>query len=156
MRVLRFIGITVLVILGLFAAAISAIWYLNPFAPTVVVSDPGPTGRRITDNGLIANYYPVSGEGMHPAILMLGGSEGGIATSVSQMATALQQEGYAVFHLSFFGAPGQSSKLELVPLELFDQAIDWLKSQPDIDGERLAVIGGSKGAEAALIIAILL
>jgi hypothetical protein len=77
MRVLRFLGYSVLVILALLTGAVGAVWYFNPFAPAVVVSDPGPNGRRVIDNGLIANYYPASGEGKHPAILLLGGSDGG-------------------------------------------------------------------------------
>ena len=153
MNVVRLIGFSVLAILALVVLTIAAVWYLNPFAPPVVVSDPGPRGRRITDNGLIANYYPASGAGKHAGILLLGGSEGGIGPGVARMAAALQEQDYAVLNLSFFRAPGQSGKLELVPLELFDRAIAWLKAQPEIDGERLAVVGGSKGAEAALIVA---
>ena len=153
MRVLKMIGISTIAIMALFVIAVGAVWVINPLAPTFVVRDPGPTGERINESGLIANYYPVTGDGQNPAILLLGGSGGGINASVSRMAVALQKEYYAVLAPSYFGAPEQSSKLELVPLELFDQAIDWLRSQPNIDGDRLAVIGQSKGAEAALIIA---
>jgi dienelactone hydrolase len=69
------------------------------------------------------------------------------------MAAALHEQNYAVLNLSYFRAPGQTEKLERVPLELFDRALDWLKIQPDVDVERMAVVGGSKGAEAALIVA---
>ncbi len=153
MRIFKIFSIAIAAIIGLCVVAVGAVWVLNPFAPIVVVSDPGQTGERITDNGLFANYYPVAGDGQHPAILLLGGSEGGIGTGMSRMAVTLQDEGYAVLSLSYFGAPEQPGKLELVPLELFDQAIDWIKSQSNIDGDRLAVIGASKGAEAALIVA---
>ena len=40
-----------------------------------------------------------------------------------------------------------------MPLELFDRALGWLKAQEEVDGARLAIVGGSKGAEAALIVA---
>jgi uncharacterized protein len=153
MRVFRFLAYSILVIVLLASAGIGAMWYFNPFAPAAVVSDPGPTGRRITDNGLIANYFPGAGEGKRPGILLLGGSEGGIGAGMTRMAKDLQAKGYSVLHAAYFRAPGQSEKLELVPLELFDRALDWLKSQDDVDSERLAVIGGSKGAEAALIVA---
>ena len=153
MRVLRFIGMSVLVIVGLLVAGLAWLYYFNPLAPPVEVSDPGATGRRVADNGLIANYYPAAGEGKHPGVLLLGGSEGGIGASAVRMALALQSQGYSVLQPSYFRAPGQSAKLDMVPLELFDRAFDWLKGQGDVDAEHLAVVGGSKGAEAALIVA---
>jgi hypothetical protein len=153
MRFLRFVGAALVAILVLAAAGVAAIWFLNPFAPPVAVADPGATGRRITDNGLLANYYPGNGEGKRPGILLLGGSEGGLGPGVGRMALALQERGFAVLHVSYYRAPGQLRRLELVPLETFDRAIDWLKARPEVDAERLAIVGGSKGAEAALIVA---
>ncbi|MFM7377128.1 MAG: acyl-CoA thioester hydrolase/BAAT C-terminal domain-containing protein [Erythrobacter sp.] len=69
------------------------------------------------------------------------------------MALALQQEGFSVFHLAYFGAPGQTDTLERIPLELFDKGLDWLKARPEVVTGRVAVMGASKGAEAALLIA---
>lgn len=121
--------------------------------PAIEVLDPGTSGRRIDAAGLFGNYFPASGERPHPAILLLGGSEGGLGGGAQHMALALQKQGFTVFHLAYFGAPGQSDALERIPLELFDRAIDWLKAQPGVDPERLAVVGASKGAEAALLLA---
>jgi dipeptidyl aminopeptidase/acylaminoacyl peptidase len=153
MRIVRFLLYTFLVIVTLAVAGVVAVWYFNPFAPPVTVADPAPEGRRITDNGLLANYYPPPGEGKHAGILLLGGSEGGLGQGGGRMAKALQEKGFAVLHVSYFAAPGQPAKLELVPLETFDRALDWLKAQAEVDAERLAIVGGSKGAEAALIVA---
>lgn len=151
MRVLKIISLTVSAIVLLLVIAFVVMWTFNPLAPDVVVDDPAPHGHRIDEGSLIANFYPVDKPGTHPAILLLGGSEGGIGST--RMAQALQKENYAVLALSYFGAPEQPKTLELIQLELFDQAIAWLASQPDIDSDKLAVIGTSKGAEAALIIA---
>ena len=153
MRILRFIGVTLLVLIGLAAAGIVGIWALNPFAPPVVVADAGETGRRVTDSGLLANYYPGKGEGKRPGILLLGGSEGGIGPAMGRMAVSMQSAGFSVLNVSYYRAPGQSERLEMVPLETFDRALAWLKQQPEVDAERLAIVGGSKGAEAALIVA---
>jgi dienelactone hydrolase len=153
MRAIRYILYSLLFIVVLAVAGVAALWIFNPFAPPVVVADPAPNGHRVTDNGLLANYYPAKGDGKHAGILLLGGSEGGLGPGVGRMAVALQEHGYAVLHVSYYRAPGQPPRLELVPLETFDRALDWLKAQPDIDAERLAVVGGSKGAEAALIVA---
>ncbi len=121
--------------------------------PTIAVLDPGVTGQRIDQAGLFGNYFPAPGPGHHPAVLLLGGSEGGLGGGAQQMALALQRRGFAVFHLAYFGAPRQPDTLERIPLELFDRGLDWLKRRPDVDPERLAVIGASKGAEAALLVA---
>jgi uncharacterized protein len=153
MRVLRILFYTVLVLIGLAVAGGVAIWALNPFAPEVVVADPAPEGRRITDNGLIANYYPPQGDGKRAGVLLLGGSEGGLSPGVSRMAKALRAKDFAVLQVSYFAAPGQPTKLEFVPLETFDRALAWMKAQPEIDATRIGIVGGSKGAEAALIVA---
>ncbi len=153
MRIIRFLLYTLLVIVALAVAGVAALWVLNPFAPEVTVADPAPEGRRVTENGLIANYYPPTAAGKHPGVLLLGGSEGGLGSGGGRMAKALQAKGYAVLHVSYFGAPGQSKVLALVPLETFDRALDWLKARAEVDAERLAIVGGSKGAEAALIVA---
>jgi dienelactone hydrolase len=153
MRVLRFLLYTVLVLIGLAVAGIGAIWALNPFAPEVAVADPAHEGRRVAEKGLLANYYPPKGDGKHAGILLLGGSEGGLSPGVNRMAKALQEKGFAVLQVAYFGAPGLPPKLEQVPLETFDRAVDWLKAQSEVDAERLAIVGGSKGAEAALIVA---
>jgi dienelactone hydrolase len=42
--------------------------------------------------------------------------------------------------------------LELVALETFDRALRWLRAQPEVDPDRVAVFGHSKGAEAALLV----
>ncbi|WP_379553875.1 acyl-CoA thioester hydrolase/BAAT C-terminal domain-containing protein [Qipengyuania sp. DGS5-3] len=127
--------------------------------PEIEVLDPGTTGQRIDQAGLFGNYYPAkrTEDAIHadrrPAVLLLGGSEGGLGSGAKHMALSLQEEGFTVLHLAYFGAPGQPEALERIPIEGFDQALDWLKQQPGVDPQRLSVVGASKGAEAALIIA---
>jgi dienelactone hydrolase len=58
-----------------------------------------------------------------------------------------------VLHLAYFNAPGKPSKLENVPLEEFKQGLNWLRQQPTVDQQSLAIVGYSKGAEAALLTA---
>ncbi len=125
--------------------------------PEIEVLAPGATGKRIAQGELFGNYFPAqgpdAGPGPHPAVLLLGGSEGGLGSGARQMALALQQEGFAVFQIAYFGAPGQTDALEGIRLELFDKGLDWLKTQPGVDATRIAVMGASKGAEAALLVA---
>lgn len=153
MRVVGFLLKAILVLVLLVVGGLTFVWFFNPIAPATEMSDPLPTGRRVTDGGLVANYFPGTGAGKRPGVLLLGGSEGGLSMGVTRMAKDLQSRGFAVLHVSYFRAPGQSERLERIPLETFDRAISWLKAQPDVDPSRLAVMGGSKGGEAALIVA---
>jgi dienelactone hydrolase len=129
----------------------------RPWIPPVEMTDPTPEGRRVSEPGLLANFYPAPTDGgpdaTHPGVLLLGGSEGALGSSVTRMARSLQAQGYAVLHVSYFRGPEQSPRLALVPLETFDRALTWLERQPGVAKGRLAVVGGSKGAEAALLVA---
>ena len=120
-------------------------------AMKIVFVDPGSTGRRINERGVFANYFP--GADRAPGLLLLGGSEGGLGEGSKRVALELQRLGYSVLTPSYFGAPGQPTHLERVPLETFDRALVWLKGQPEVDPDRIALGGVSKGAEAALLIA---
>jgi dienelactone hydrolase len=73
---------------------------------------------------------------------------------MNNAAKALQTEGFSTLYLSYFGGPGQNVRLELIPLEHFATALAWLRRQPEVDPARLGIIGGSKGAEAALLVAV--
>lgn len=144
-------GLAGLFVLILVAGAV--LWWLKPWVPDVVLTAPGATGRRIDERGLIANYYPARAK-HGPGVLMLGGSGGGIGRRYTRNAISLQSKGFSVLIPSYFGAPGQPKSLELVPLETFDRALDWLGKQREVNPNRLAVVGHSKGAEAALLVGV--
>jgi dienelactone hydrolase len=137
----------------LLIAAFGAAYYFRLFVPSVEIVEPGPTGRRVSENGLLGNFYPGRGPGRRPALLMLGGSEGGIGKGSKRSALALQAEGFSVLNLSYHRAPGQPPHLELIPLETFSAAISWLQRQAEVDSGRIGIVGVSKGAEAALLAA---
>jgi dienelactone hydrolase len=121
--------------------------------PPAKIADAGPTGQRIAGSGIFANYYPASGTGPHPAILLIGGSEGGLGKDMRALALLLQAEGYSTLQLAYHNAPGKSAKLKNIPLEDFTRGLDWLKQQPGTDAARIGIVGYSKGAEAGLVVA---
>lgn len=140
-------------VVSLLAATLGVLWIWKPWVPPIEIAEPGPTGRRIDEAGVFANYYPASGEPAG-AVLLIGGSLGGITNETVRTAEALQQRGISVLAASYFGAPGQPANLERIPLETFDRALTWLIAQPEASDDRLAVMGTSKGAEAALLIGL--
>lgn len=128
------------------------LWETKPWWPDIVIASPGPTGRRINESRVFANFYPAKVDRPGPAVMLLGGSEGGIGSVPA--ATALQAHGFSVLTPAYFGGSGQPGHLEHIPLETFDRALAWLRRQPQVDGARVGVIGESKGAEAALLLGV--
>ena len=72
--------------------------------PPVLDVPPGETGRRITEQGLLANYFPARQKG--PAVLALTGSVGGL--TMTDTSIALQTEGFSVLLLSSFADLGRT------------------------------------------------
>ncbi|MGT2516296.1 alpha/beta hydrolase family protein (plasmid) [Sphingomonas panni] len=93
---------------------------------------------------MVADFYLPAASRPVPAILLLGGSEGGLSKGGAREARLLAERGYAVLHLSYFGSPGQPATLKMIPVETFDRALDWLKAQAEVAGDRIGVIGTSK------------
>ena len=113
-----------------------------------------PTKTSVTANGLVADLYvPANAKGRLPAIIELGGSEGGMGAATARDSKLLAQRGYAVLQVAYFDAPGLPKDLGLIPLEYFKTAIDWLRAQPNIDPDRIGIVGGSIGSEVALTVA---
>lgn len=147
------IGIGILAFLVVLVVIAGILIAVKPWAPKIVVTEPGASGRRVTDAGMLANYYPSTKGGRQPAVLIVGGSDGGLAESTDHTAQALQADGFTVLALSYWGGPGQPQSMESLPLETFTTALGWLKSQPEVNPSELAFMGTSKGAEAAMLLA---
>jgi len=87
-----------------------------------------------------------------PGVLALGGSDGGIPTYLERLLAA---ERCACLALAYHGSPTTQPNLIEVPLERLERALRWLRDHPRVaprDG-RVAVVGASKGAELALVLA---
>ncbi len=107
--------------------------------------------RDVAVDGLVGIYFHSSNT-RGPALLVLGGSEGGI-NGARGLGSAFAAQGYNVLALAYFGADGLPANMQEVPLEYFDRAAEWLAAQPEVDGERVGIYGVSKGGEASLLVA---
>jgi dienelactone hydrolase len=93
-------------------------------------------------------YTPGDPARTSPAVVVFGGSNGGLR--VAPFARAFASYGYPALALAYFKAPGLPSELRDIPLEYFERAIRFAKSQPGVD--RVVVVGSSRGGEAALLL----
>lgn len=67
-------------------------------------------------------YVPADGN-KHPALLVLGGAEGGRAWARG-VARKLAEEGFVTLAQSYFNGPGLPKALANIPLERFQRAVD--------------------------------
>lgn len=108
------------------------------------------TTLTVASNGLAgALFTPVQPRPGVPAVLVIGGSEGGEPTS---QARALALVGYPALALGYFAEPGLPACLCSIPIEYFARAVGWLRAQPAARGRPVVLVGGSRGAEGALLI----
>lgn len=149
---LRRLGFGCLGLVLLIVAFVSYLVIAKPWTRDVGIEAPLTGGTRVTDGGMIGNYYAPDRNAKPGAVLVIGGSEGGLSASANAMGTALRDAGYRALVLSYWGGEGQGRELSGVPLERVGAGLDWLKAQPGVDG-KLGLIGYSKGAEAALLLA---
>ncbi len=142
-----------IVILVFITSATAYFFIAKPWIPPIVVVDPPAGAVRINSNGVIGNYFAIKDSKKHPAVLLFGGSEGGISKQASNIAIEINKAGLNVLNISFFRAQNQNPELINVPLETFDKALEFLTKQNEVDAKNIAIVGASKGGEAALLIA---
>jgi len=87
-----------------------------------------------------------------PGIILLGGSDG---EPMKERSVLLASHGYAVLNLFYFGHGCLPKEFAEVPVEYLTNAVSWLQARERVDPARIGVIGHSRGAEAALLMATL-
>jgi hypothetical protein len=110
---------------------------------------PGTEVRDVREEGLVARLFVPSGGDARPAVIVLGGSGGGLDW---EKAAVLSSHGYVTLALAFFGIPPLPRSLRMIPLEYFATAIAWLRRQERVRTDQIAVMGSSKGAELAVLL----
>jgi dienelactone hydrolase len=87
------------------------------------------------------------GTGRHPAVMVVGGSNGGQPT---RPAAWLASHGFTALALAYFRFEDLPPQLESIPLEYFQDALAWMAKRPEIGDARVGVLGTSRGGELAL------
>jgi len=90
-----------------------------------------------------------------PLIVGLGGSEGGNAWSSNHWKKTRDefiQKGYAFLAIGYFGCKGTPEILDKIAIDDVYNAIVAAKQSKKINPKKIAVIGGSRGADLALLL----
>jgi dienelactone hydrolase len=116
-----------------------------------VVRHPDGAAVPVAEAGLQGDLYLPPGDGVWPGVLLLGGAEGGRPDPA--YAALLAAQGYVVLGLAYFGLPGLPSTLSRIPVEYGLAGARWLAERPEVSGDRIGLVGTSKGAEYALVLA---
>ncbi|HET8841013.1 MAG TPA: acyl-CoA thioesterase/bile acid-CoA:amino acid N-acyltransferase family protein [Ktedonobacteraceae bacterium] len=111
---------------------------------------PGVRKVLLQEQSLVGSFFLPDSPDPCPGLLLLGGSSG---TALEQQAALLASHGYCTLALAYFGRDHLPPELTEIPLEYFGQALQWLQNQAEVLPTKLAVLGVSKGAEAALLLA---
>ncbi|NMH60123.1 acyl-CoA thioester hydrolase/BAAT C-terminal domain-containing protein [Alteromonas ponticola] len=120
---------------------------------TFLISSPSlanPQKLTMAENGIAAEFYPARSTQSTLAVLVLGGSEGSIPL---KLARAVADLGHATLALAYFNHEGLPAELNEIPLEYVDKAKAWLMDNSKVERSGLVIVGWSKGAELALLMA---
>ncbi|MBW2370037.1 MAG: acyl-CoA thioesterase/BAAT N-terminal domain-containing protein [Deltaproteobacteria bacterium] len=109
----------------------------------------GVTRIVVEESGLHGVCFFPAGEGPHPAILHVSGSDGGLDEDRAALFAA---HGFATLTLGYFFYQGCPENLRNISLEYFGNAIKWFDAHKEINCNRLAVTGSSRGGELSLIL----
>lgn len=138
---LGFLGLVLLLVI----AGGAGFWYMSRHG-----------GVEIREDGLVGRFYAPTDAENRTAVLMLGGSNGGFP--YDKAAQSLGDAGYPTFALAYFKdymkqPDGLPEGLVEIPLEYFFAAIDWMKERPEVNADKIVLMGESRGGELVLLLA---
>ncbi len=94
---------------------------------TLVQLNIGEAVQRVPvhEGRLRGELFLPGGSGRYPGVLVVGGSEGGMPV---RQASWLATHGFAALALAYFRYQDLPARLEAIPLEYFQDALNWLSS----------------------------
>lgn len=142
-KYILFIGVIALLFVGYF------------IANKVLFNEKEPTTthaikqKSVHENGFQADYFVKENTNSKAAILLIGGGQWG-----NYWANEFASKDMVGLSISYSGKEGLPRLPEEIELEYFENAINWLAKQPEVDPTKIVVMGASRNAELALIIAV--
>ena len=106
----------------------------------------------VREDGLVGIRFSPGSRPFRGHVLVLGGSEGGVSSA--DVAAQLASHGFDALALAYFGVEALPAQLVEIPLEYFGRALRLLSRDSADPRAPIAILGTSKGAEAALLAAV--
>jgi len=111
----------------------------------------GVKPRAINENGFQANYFVKTDTKRKAAIVLIGGGQWG-----DYWGQLFANKGFSGLSLPYTRREGLPKLPEEINLEYFENALEWLAKQPEVDPDKMIVMGASRNAELSLVIASIL
>lgn len=134
--------------------------YPDYWHPAKVMFRAGPDESLVTmervrvENGVAHILYSQQGKYENsPVVIILGGSEGGIPSHHSRIGEAVLAKGYSMVGIGYHNLEGTPESLSEIAIEPIMKRIEGYSKTDNGEDRCVAVIGISKGAELALLIA---
>lgn len=108
--------------------------------------------RKVRDDGLVATLFLPADPTPRTGVIVLGGSEGGLRAA-EWLAQQFAKEGWPTLAVAYFGTEHLPPYLASIPLEYFDRSVAWMSAQPFVQSGSITLVGSSRGAEIALLVA---
>ncbi|XP_008847996.1 acyl-coenzyme A thioesterase 3 [Nannospalax galili] len=97
-----------------------------------------------------ATLFLPPGPGPYPGIIDLFGTGGGL---LEYRASLLAGKGFAVLALAYYNYDDLPKDMDILHLEYFEEAVNYLLSHPQVKGPGVGLLGISKGGELCLSMA---
>jgi len=108
----------------------------------------GVRPKAINELGFQAKYFAKDNLTNKTAIVLIGGGQWG-----DYWAQEFSNKEMVALSLPYTGIEGLPKLPEDIDLAYFENAIEWLRSQKEVNSEKIIVMGASRNAELALVIA---
>ncbi|WP_298427408.1 acyl-CoA thioester hydrolase/BAAT C-terminal domain-containing protein [uncultured Kordia sp.] len=108
----------------------------------------GVKAKAIHKNGFQGNYYAKNDTQSQPTVILIGGGQWG-----DYWAEQISKKGYASLSLPYTRREGLPKLAEEINLEYFEKAFKWLSKQSAVNSDKIVVMGASRNAELALVLA---
>ena len=102
----------------------------------------------INENGFQANFFTKENTENKTAVVLIGGGQWG-----DYWAQEIANKEMVGLSIPYIGKEGLPNLPEEIELEYFEKTLKWLKKQQSVDPDKIIVMGASRNAELALIIA---
>lgn len=102
----------------------------------------------VNERGFKATLFANNDTENRPAIVLIGGGNWG-----DYWGQEFAKSNYVGLSLPYYRAEGLPQLMEEIPLEYFEKAVLWLMEQPEVNPNKIILMGASRNAELALLVA---